>query len=349
MEVKKSIIMALRLINFNLHTGNVWTTIKYLERVVAKLDDEAKDSLAKVLKSMVLMTSGSVKTIRNPDGYDKADPDSIGPWSDITSYQVRKTLEAADPGFDVNSKPTKADYMLAKKLLPIMGSSFTTDQDIEDYAKDELASVKDDHQKELVKGFQTLYRGLKGVSIDLVKRIMTKKPYSIQRAVSTSFNYDEAADFAGLGNGKDKASLTGPAVLLYITNLQRKGFVAGHLSAYDEDEVILSGMLNIKQWEIYVRGRVSDRKEDINGRLKFYGLRTHLTILSADKSITFKYPDGSTDTLSYTDEDEFIQNAHAVISGGFPFTSAKVDMPNGKTKWMPNEKSICIHAHTTLR
>jgi hypothetical protein len=349
MEVKKSIIMALRLINFNLHTSNVWTAKKFLRGVLRKLNDAEKENLAKVLKAMVLMTSGSVKTIRNPDGYDKMDPDAINPWDDIMSYQVRVTLETADPDFDSHSKPTKEDYMLAKKLLPIMGSSFTTDQDIEDYAKDELASAQDDHQKELVKGFQTLYRGLKGVSIDLVKRIMTKKPYSIERAVSTSFDYDQASDFAGLGNGKDKASFNGPAVLLYITNLQRKGFVAGHLSAYDEDEVILSGMLNIEQWEIYVRGRVSDRKEDINGRLKFYGLRTHLTILSADKTITFKYSDGSTDTLRYTDEDEFAQNARAAISGGFPFTSTKVDMPNGKTKWIPNERSICIHAHATLK
>ena len=341
--------MALRLINFNLNKGNVWTTTKYLEGVIAKLDDEAKDSLAKVLKSMVLMTSGSVKTIRNPDGYDKADPDSIGPWSDIISFQVRKALEAADPSFDVNSKPTKADYMLAKKLLPIMGSSFTTDQDIEDYAKDELASAQDDHQKQLVKGFTTLYRGLKSVSIDLIKRIMSKRPYSIERGVSTSFNFDEAADFAGTGAGKDNTSNAGPAILLYITTLERKGFIAGHLSTFDEDEVILSGMLDINQWEIYVRGRVSDQKEDINGRLRFYGLRTHVTILSANKSITFKYPDGSTDTLRYTDEDEFAQNARAVISGGFPFTSTKVQMPNGKTKWLPNEKTICIHAHATLK
>jgi hypothetical protein len=348
MEIKKSIIMALRLINFSLHKGNVWTSAKYLEGVVGKLDDAAKDSLAKVLKSMVLMTSGSVKTIRNPAGYDKADPDSIGPWSNIVSWQVQKTLEAADPTFDVFSKPTKEDYMMAKKLLPIMGSSFTSDEDVELYAKDELASAKDVRQKQLVKGFTTLYRGLKGVSIDLIKRIMTKRPYSIERAVSTSFNYDEAAGFAGLSRG-DGTSHSGPAILLHITTLERKGFIAGQLSTYDEDEVILSGILDIDKWEIYVRGRVSDQKEDINGRLKFYGLRTHATILSADKTITFKYSDGSTDTLRYTDEDEFAQNARAVISGGFPFTSTKVQMPNGKTKWIPNERSICIHAHTTLK
>lgn len=340
--------MALRLINFKLKTGNVWTSAKYLEGVIGKLDDEAKNSLAKVLKSMVLMTSGSVKTIRNPAGYDKADPDSIGPWSNIISWQVQKALEAADPTFDVFSKPTKEDYMMAKKLLPIMGSSFTSDEDVERYAKDELASAKDDQQKQLVKGFTTLYRGLKGVSIDLIKRIMTKKPYSIERGVSTSFNYDEAAGFAGLARG-DGTSHSGPAILLHITTLERKGFIAGQLSTYDEDEVILSGILDIDKWEIYARGKVSGTKEDINGKPKYYGVRTHVAILSTEKSITFKYSDGQTDTLRYSDEDEFIQNVHSVISSALVFDTYKTDNPNGKAKWLRMEKTICIHAHATLK
>ena len=74
---------------------------------------------------------------------------------------------------------------------------------------------------------------------------MNKKDnWDIGRAVSTSEIRDVAYEFAtdvptGQSNNR---------ILLEIKNPKRKGFRAGRLSKFQEDEVILSGQLKIIDW-----------------------------------------------------------------------------------------------------
>ena len=223
---------------------------RYITKKLGVLNDQQLEALGKALKSMVLLTSGNVKSVRDPNLYSESD---AKPWSSIVSSSAMSVLSKI-PGYEQGSRPTKEDYETAKRLLPILGSSFM------DF--DEIQSLTGGEEPEEYRefggmvGFEKLYRGLKDMDMSSIKFLMTYPKWDMKRGVSTSYDLREAKYFST--TDVVWGSKQGPSVLFSIDNPKKKGFIADKLSEFEEEaEVILSGMLDVKDWIIEARAKCS--------------------------------------------------------------------------------------------
>lgn len=237
MDIKKSVILTFRI--FEKFWGNI--TKEQFDTIVAEigLTNKDFDAMGTILKSMILMTSGSVATVRDPDSFD---PLKTSPWSDITRSGLANLFTLLR--LDITEQISKQDYKTAHTLLKKMGSSSIDMSDIEAKIGPKGFNT---FNPEKIQISEKLWRGLKELSIDAIKLILNKKDnWDIGRAVSTSEIMDVAYEFAtdvpgGQSNNR---------VVLEIKNPKRKGFRAGRLSKFQEDEVILSGQLKILKWSL---------------------------------------------------------------------------------------------------
>ena len=237
MDIKKSVILTFRI--FEKSWGDI--TKEQFDTIVAKMQLTDKDfnAMGTILKSMILFTSGNVATVRKPDIFD---PLKTSSWKDISKPGFRNLFTLL--GLDIMEQISKQDYKTANTLLKKMGSSSIEMSDIEaKIGPDDPSKL----QPEKIQISKTLWRGLKKLSIDAIKLILNKKDnWDIGRAVSTSEIMDVAYEFAtdvpqGQNNNR---------VVLEIKNPKGKGFRAGRLSKFQEDEVILSGQLRILDWSL---------------------------------------------------------------------------------------------------
>ena len=237
MDIKKSVILTFRILEK--FWGNI--TKEQFDTIVAEigLTNKDLDAMGTILKSMVLMTSGSVATVRDPDSFD---PLKTSSWSDITRTGLVNLFTFLR--LDITEQISKQDYKTANSLLKKMGSSNIEMSDIK--AKIGPNGFNTMKPESLQIG-KTLWRGLKKLSIDAIKLILNKKDnWDIGRAVSTSEVMDVAYEFAtDVPTGQ-----TNNRILLQIKNPKRRGFRAGRLSKFQEDEVILSGQLKIIDWSM---------------------------------------------------------------------------------------------------
>jgi hypothetical protein len=237
MDIKKSVILTFRI--FEKFWGNI--TKEQFDTIAAEmgLTDKDFDAMGTILKSMILMTSGSVATVRDPDSFD---PLKTSSWSEITRPGLANLFTLL--GLDIAEQISKQDYKTSNTLLKKMGSSSIEMSDIEAKIGPNGFNAMN---PEKIQISEKLWRGLKELSIDAIKLILNKKDnWDIGRAVSTSEIMDVAYEFAtdvpqGQSNNR---------VLLEIKNPKRKGFRAGRLSKFQEDEVILSGQLKILKWSL---------------------------------------------------------------------------------------------------
>jgi len=237
MDIKKSVILTFRI--FEKFWGDL--TKEQFDTVAVEmgLTDKDFDAMGTILKSMILMTSGSVATVRNPDSFD---PLKTSSWEDIARSSLGNLFILL--GLDIMEQISKQDYKTANSLLKKMGSSSIEMSDIEaKIGPNGFNTMK----PEKVQISEKLWRGLKDLSIDAIKLILNKKDnWDIGRAVSTSEIMDVAYEFAtDVPRGENNNR-----VLLEIKNPKRKGFRAGRLSKFQEDEVILSGQLRIIDWSL---------------------------------------------------------------------------------------------------
>ena len=237
MDIKKSVILTFRI--FEKFWGDL--TKEQFDTVAVEmgLTDKDFDAMGTILKSMILMTSGSVATVRNPDSFD---PLKTSPWEDIARSSLGNLFTLL--GLDIAEQISKQDYKTANTLLKKMGSSSIEMSDIEaKIGPNSFNTMK----PEKVQISETLWRGLKKLSFDAIILMLDKKDdWDIGRAVSTSEVMDVAYEFASdVPSGE-----TNNKVVLKINNPKRKGFRAGRLSKFQEDEVILSGQLRITDWSL---------------------------------------------------------------------------------------------------
>jgi len=249
MSIDKQVLLTLRVIQwiFKEFSRVHKTSGKRYQRIFiqAGLNDEAIESIRKVFLSMVLMTSGNVKSVRDPSSYEafKAKPlEQIL----VTNAPYMRFYEAI--GLDVNAKPTMADYQMAHTLLKEMGSSSLTD----DYIRQQMAKFSDAsvQDKSDIKMWdmqipKMLYRGLHHLDVSSILSLTNiGKTWDITRAVSTTMDPNTAEDFATEG---------GNSAILNIKNPNRVGFLASALSMYESEfEVILAGNLKIDKWSLNV-------------------------------------------------------------------------------------------------
>jgi len=237
MDIKKSVILTFRI--FEKFWGDL--TTEQFNTIVAEigLTNKDFDAMGTILKSMILMTSGSVATVRDPDSFD---PLKTSSWEDIARSSLGNLFTLL--GLDIAEQISKQDYKTANTLLKKMGSSNIEMSDIEaKVGPDGFSTMK----PEKIQISETLWRGLKKLSFDAIMLMLDKKDnWDIGRAVSTSEIEDVAYEFATDVPGGE----TNNRVVLQIKNPKRKGFRAGRLSKFQEDEVILSGQLRIIDWSL---------------------------------------------------------------------------------------------------
>ena len=197
---------------------------------------------ANILKSMALMTKAHVGTIRNPEGFDS---DRAYTWSEYFKQSEHFLVLLRHLGVDLRASVTKEDYALANKMLKVLGSSILDEEEVRKMF-DHLGIEQEFGMTQAAAGTKnlqiptTLYRGLQKLSLRAYKKLRTVGyVWGIEKSVSTSSMREIAENFASDYKGE------GYSVLFVINNPKRQGFVADKLSAFQEDEVILSGRLKV--------------------------------------------------------------------------------------------------------
>lgn len=249
MSIDKQVLLTLRVVQwlFKEFSRAYKTSEKRYKRIFiqAGLNDEAIESIRKVFLSMVLMTSGNVKTVRDPSSFMAL---KARPLKEIlvTNAPYARFYKAI--GLNVNARPTMADYQMAHTLLKEMGSSSLSD----DYIRQQMAKFSDkavqDKSDIKIDNMQIpkkLYRGLHHLDVSAIRSLMNiGGSWDITRAVSTTMDLNTAEDFATEG---------GNSAILNINNPNQVGFLASALSMYESEfEVILAGNLKIDKWSIGV-------------------------------------------------------------------------------------------------
>ena len=273
----KTAIAILRLVNAATIFQDPMSRKAYIREKLKNLSDQDLIALGTALKSMVLLTSGNVESVKDPEKYD---PNEAKRWSTISSPSAMEVFMHV-PNFDaMKESPTKEDYETAKRLLPILGSSFM------DY--DEINSLTGGDTPESYKkldrliGFETLYRGLKDLDINVIKFLLSSPTWDIGRGVSTSFNLFESRTFAGMDE-QEWGSRSGPSIMFKINNPKKKGFISDQISEWDEAEVILSGKLKIDKWDFKARVRMGPVKPVFSIADSKYRARIHLFIRNGQR------------------------------------------------------------------
>lgn len=250
MQVKSKLLSILRMIEAftTLDSGFAdYIDIEdFIEEINGLIDDNDRETIASVLKTMMLLTAAKVEILRDPSKYDASKVDYWDMYLEAYDYEISAIINGLQIPIDFNSKPTQQDYIMAKKLLPIIGSHKFTPSNYEgdlDLGKEIYGTV----ERDKLKG-QKLFRGLKNMSLGALFLIIDKKSWSMARGVSTSNNIQRSRGFAGIYLSRFTTS-QGPAMLFSIRNEQGRGFHAGRLSKYRfEEEVILSGKINVLSW-----------------------------------------------------------------------------------------------------
>ena len=350
MSINRTLLMIIRVVNKLKSQQDIDGYKAYATMMVEDLESDDRQNLLNLLKAMTLITSGKVALVRDPSQWSNVGQS----WVEIFSAPTRNFVEIIDSRFPFDQPPQQSDYELAKKLLPHMGQSFVSAEDF-----DETGVTVDDDE---LLGYQTLYRGLKNLTPRTIKWILTSPDnWNIQRAVSTSISKEASENFAGMTAG-DHGSTEGPAVLLTISNPNRKGFVADQMSKYEhEQEVILSGVCRIYAWSMEINGSLEQYKSQDNGGWSMDSYRTQLIVLSGRNTFIFtKQPtrasrndqSDSIFPLSFTIEDDatFVQMAQNIIEGRkLPIPRLDELTADGSTwRWTPRKNSVAVRANAII-
>lgn len=297
MSISSEIAAIVRVLNWVSKVGFTNQRKEFLSNLRARLTPEQKQELTKIIRSMILMTSGSVKTIRNPELYSKPDHG----WLELGSRAATDILREIDPQYrrGFTWEPSKEDYKTANALLPLMGSMVTNREDVLRQAGAFRHAVGGDHPIHS-EGAETLYRGIKGLSRN-VMTFVTSLPlqqWDIQRSVSTSYDKKESASFAGISFDSKRPDVfywepsaggmgNGPSIFFTIKNPKKRGFPADNMSHYSgESEFILSGMLQINSYRLDMEADIAPLDFDANQNDQTY--RGYLEAFSNERKIVIE-------------------------------------------------------------
>lgn len=195
------------------------------------IDDLTPDErkvLVDVIKSITLLTSGNVASVRTA-GRTFA-PDMSEPWTEILSDISEELLQYMK--FDTSQKVTKRDYADAKKML----SSISKQRNV--VAKP-------------MKKYTKMYRGMAALERNTINFLLSTDRLIIHQESSFSTDMREAWKFATGGQYN---------TLFIVHNPKMKGIDARGLSKFShEEEIIFSG--EIKLDKIAVNNNRSNKKD----------------------------------------------------------------------------------------
>lgn len=232
--------------------------------VKALPEEKSRENLIKMVLAMVLLTSGHVPTVRNPEGFSEKKQTR---WSHILSSPANMLLSVLK--FPSYKLITKQDYINANQLLPVIGSSSMLEAEVYNvFGKSGMPgshptlarSIDIDDRKRGIGGYEQLHRGLSDMSDAVVARLTDlSRPWDMTRGVSTSRDYGSAKGFSE----KD-----GPnSVLLSFENPKKRGFNALALSKFSsEEEVVLSGIAKFNNYQLTFYAEALEEEGDRNAK-----------------------------------------------------------------------------------
>lgn len=263
-KLKRKLMAFLRVINYDIgeYSKNDWrkrdqyvAVNDELYKKLKSLSKAEKQGMIDILVALTLLTAGNQEVIRNPEKFDPKDP---GLNRDLFSQSTKDIIKILDPWY--SGLATKKNYELAKKLLPILGS---THLEPEDFRGTSGESKFDD---ERIGGFKKLYRGLNDLESRIIAAALRPNvTWDIQRGVSTSTDKSLSTNefaksseqmftkeeniFVPVEGGVETRN--GSSILFIFNNPKGKGMIAQNLSYFaSESEVILSGTATIKNWSL---------------------------------------------------------------------------------------------------
>ena len=275
MEIKKKILAIFRIIEASPHRDKKRYD-ETISNLMKLLSPEDKMVMADVMKAYLLLTAGNQEAIRDPSTYDED-----AAFDNFSSFMSQKTYLLYDKlklPFEIMNPPTRADYQLAHKLLPVIGSASITKDDIDA----QIGTTGDLDRRFASEGYDTVYRGLNRMDKNVIKFLMSKPVWDMKRGVSTSYDINESYKFAKVRvhQGHPFASKLGPSVLFTIDNVSKRGFHAGSLSRFSkEKEVILSGDIQVTDYTLEMHGEVTPE----------FGDREAISILAKSKEQTIGF------------------------------------------------------------
>ena len=246
MEVSQKILSIMRIIEA-IPGYDRSTKLGYIANMNKLMDDKDRAIMTDVMKAMILLTAGNQKAVRDPKSYDPAGARDNYSW--LIGAGVGDIIQRLGLDIDLKSKPAREDYVIAHKLLPILGASKVSPEELEQYTD---MGTKDPMSRYGSEGKEKVYRGV-AVSRNVILKATTRKTWNIGHGVSTSSNERKGMEFAKTAPSMWGAN-GGPAMLLNIENKSKRGFHAGSMSRYPrEHEVILSGVLEFGDWDMELR------------------------------------------------------------------------------------------------
>lgn len=255
MEVSKKILAVLRIIEA-IPGYDRSKKMGYIYNANKMMDDKDRAVMTDVMKAMILLTAGNQKAVRDPESYDPREARDSYSW--LLGEGVSDMIKKFDLTIDLKSKPTREDYAMAHKLLPILGASSVSPEELLQYTD---MGTKDPMDRYGSEGKEKVYRGVT-VSRKVILKATTRKMWNIGHGVSTSSNEKKGMEFAKTAPSM-WGSNGGPGLLLNIENKSKRGFHAGSMSRYPrEHEVILSGVLEFGDWVL--EAKASSAEDDVD-------------------------------------------------------------------------------------
>lgn len=227
-------------------------------RVRNFLSDSEKQTVVNVVKSAMLLTGKAIDVVRNPSLYDEKR--NRTEWRSVDNHALGPILEmmlGVENFAKTGNWVTRADYQLAKEMLPIAAQASVKLQELAEFAA-VLGRQADDPSVQAMArvspdpidgGGQLLYRGLNSVSMaGVIAATKLDSVWNISRGVSTSVDFSVAFDFAS--NRRGTVIEEGKASIIFtISNEDEAGLDMRYMSNFpNEEEVILSGNLRIDSW-----------------------------------------------------------------------------------------------------
>jgi len=276
-KIRKKLMAFLRVINYDIgefskddwrkRDSYVRDNTELIKRL-SKLSKAEKQGMIDILVALTLLTAGNQEVVRDPS---KFDPNASSIHRDLMSPSTAEIIKVLDPWY--SGLATKKSYQLAKKLLPIIGSTHLEPDDFRG------TSGVDRFDDERIGGYKKLYRGISDLESRLIgAALRPNASWDIQRGVSTSTDRglssyefaksgeissfsDEDIENIFVPNGKHMEERNGSSIFFIFDNPLGKGMIAQNLSFYaSENEVILAGTAVIKNWSLQFIAELKDER-----------------------------------------------------------------------------------------
>ena len=197
-------------------------------QIIKSLSDKDKKAILNIVKSIVLLTSANVETVRSYG--ETFEPKMAKPWATVASTNANHLMDLLY--FDSNQKITKEDYKRAGHHLEQLGKETHIQKlDDKEYPDRDPGQKNYDH-------ISLLYRGFKNIPGKAIAYWLNTPVISLPRACSSSTMFPTATNFArqtDMGRGNY-------GVVFIMRNPKKIGLDARKFSRYsNEFEIIVKG------------------------------------------------------------------------------------------------------------